>query len=209
MSHARADKISELRERIKQCRKCPLYMHRRNPVFGEGSINSKIMFIGEAPGRNEDMIGRPFVGSAGKLLDEILSEVGLTRKEIYITNTVKCRPPNNRTPYKEEIEACLPYLLEEISILSPKIIVTLGRVSGETIYSTLGLRWRGIVNERRVVKEVEYNNKRIKLLSTYHPAAALYKPELKEELRKDLERVKKILEEEGKEKRRTLYDFFT
>ncbi len=184
-------------------------MHRKNPVFGEGSINSRIMFIGEAPGRNEDMIGRPFVGSAGKLLDDILSEVGLAREDIYITNTVKCRPPNNRTPYKEEIEACLPYLLEEISILSPKIIVTLGRVSGEAIRSTLGLRWRGITNERRVVKEIEYDSKKIKLLSTYHPAAALYKPELKEELRKDLGRVKKILEEEGKERRRTLYDFFT
>ncbi len=208
MSDTRINKINELRERIGRCKKCPLYIHRRNPVFGEGSINSRIMFIGEAPGRNEDIAGRPFVGSAGKLLDEVLLEVGLARNDIYITNTVKCRPPNNRTPYKEEIEACLPYLLEEISILSPKIIVTLGRVSGEAIYSTLGLKWRGIANERRVVKEVKYNNKKIKLLSTYHPAAALYKPELKEELRKDLRRVKEVLEEEGKERRKTLYDFF-
>ncbi|MDP8003283.1 MAG: uracil-DNA glycosylase family protein [Caldisphaera sp.] len=207
----KAEKIKRLNSNIEKCKRCPLYKSRKNPVFGEGSINSKVMFVGEAPGRNEDLEGRPFVGSAGKILDEILSENGIDRGNVYITNAVKCRPPSNRTPYKYEVDQCSIYLKEEIEIILPEIIVTLGRISGESVYSILGLTWHNLVFEREKIKEALYSNKKIKILSTYHPAAVIYNPELRKKLEDDIKKVKDIIEKEepkGRNYRKTLDDFF-
>jgi len=118
-----------LRERILVCQKCPLSKERRNAVPGEGSLEVELMFVGEAPGRDEDIQGRPFVGRAGQLLTKIINAMGFQRPEVYITNVVKCRPPQNRTPHKEEIDKCKGYLLEQIDLLAPRVIVTLGKVA--------------------------------------------------------------------------------
>ncbi|WP_157463182.1 uracil-DNA glycosylase [Caldisphaera lagunensis] len=186
-------KISNLNELIKSCKKCPLHLSRTNVVLGNGNINTKIMLIGEAPGRNEDLEGIPFVGLAGKLLDSLLNENNIKRDEVYITNVVKCRPPNNRTPNKEEVSSCLPYLIEEINIVKPELILTLGRTAGEAISIIFNYEWEGLEKERKKIREVMFNGTKIKILSTYHPAAALYKPELKELLRDDIKTASKII----------------
>ncbi|MGC8573580.1 MAG: uracil-DNA glycosylase [Caldisphaera sp.] len=197
-------RLNELNNSIKNCKKCKLYQNRKNAVTGYGNIKAKIMFIGEAPGRNEDIQGKPFVGSAGKLLDYLLNKIGLKRDEVYITNVVKCRPPNNRTPLKEEIEACIPYLKEEIDIIKPEIIVALGRTSGEALSLISNQKWEGIEKERGIMKEIEYNNMKIKIMSTYHPAAALYRPEIKNKLEQDFEKINNISKER---KGKNLLDF--
>jgi len=185
-------KFNKLYDTIRNCTKCKLYLSRKNAVIGYGNIKAKIMFIGEAPGRNEDIQGKPFVGSAGKLLDYLLNKINLKREDVYITNVVKCRPPNNRTPLKEEIDACIPYLKEEIEMIRPEIIVTLGRTSGAALSEIFGQRWEGIEKERGTIKEFEYNNMKVKMISTYHPAAALYRPEIKSKLEEDFEKISKI-----------------
>ncbi len=196
-------RISNLNELIKSCKKCPLHLNRTNAVVGNGNIDTKIMLIGEAPGRNEDLQGIPFVGSAGKLLDSLLNENNIKRDDVYITNVVKCRPPNNRTPNKEEIDSCLPYLIEEIDIIKPEIILTLGRTAGEAVSLIFDYKWEGLEKERKKPREVMFNGIKIKVFSTYHPAAALYKPELKELLREDIKEANQIL----KNKHKSLLDF--
>ncbi len=118
-----------LRNRILECQKCPLSRERIKAVPGEGNLEAELMFVGEAPGRDEDIQGKPFVGKAGQLLTKIIQAMSLQREEVYITNVVKCRPPNNRTPQKPEIEECQVYLIEQIKMISPRVIVTLGRVA--------------------------------------------------------------------------------
>lgn len=121
--------LEEIKQEVKQCTLCPLAKSRTQAVFGEGNPDALIMFIGEAPGEDEDRSGRPFVGKAGQLLTKILLSVGIQREEVYIANMVKCRPPGNRTPALEEIEACFPYLEAQIAIVNPSVIVTLGSIS--------------------------------------------------------------------------------
>jgi uracil-DNA glycosylase family 4 len=121
--------LEEIRREVEQCTLCPLAKSRTQTVFGEGNPDALIMFIGEAPGEDEDRSGRPFVGKAGQLLTKILLSVGIQREEVYIANMVKCRPPGNRTPTLEEVEACFPYLEAQIAIVNPSVIVTLGSVS--------------------------------------------------------------------------------
>uniref|UniRef100_A0A7V4TI34 Type-4 uracil-DNA glycosylase n=1 Tax=Candidatus Caldatribacterium saccharofermentans TaxID=1454753 RepID=A0A7V4TI34_9BACT len=121
--------LEEIRQEVERCTLCPLAKSRTQTVFGEGNPDALIMFIGEAPGEDEDRSGRPFVGKAGQLLTKILLSVGIQREEVYIANMVKCRPPGNRTPTLEEVEACFPYLEAQIAIVNPSIIVTLGSVS--------------------------------------------------------------------------------
>ena len=118
---------------IKNCKKCKLHETRINTVFGEGSANAKVMIIGEAPGKDEDISGKPFVGRAGKLLTEILSSINLERNDIFITNTVKCRPPENRNPHDDEIKSCSGYLDEQIKLINPKVIVLLGKIAANRI----------------------------------------------------------------------------
>jgi len=121
--------LEEIRQEVERCTLCPLAKSRTQTVFGEGNPDALIMFIGEAPGEDEDRSGRPFVGKAGQLLTKILLSVGIQREEVYIANMVKCRPPGNRTPTLEEVEACFPYLEAQIAIVNPSVIVTLGSVS--------------------------------------------------------------------------------
>ncbi|MBN2396597.1 MAG: uracil-DNA glycosylase, partial [Candidatus Atribacteria bacterium] len=137
--------MDEIAEQIKTCKKCPLYLTRRNAVPGEGSYHSPVMFVGEAPGEVEDLYGKPFIGKAGQLFTKILQSVKIQREDVFITNVVKCRPPGNRNPSKSEVEICIPYLESQIALVNPKIIVTLGNIptrfllnSGEGISKVRG-----------------------------------------------------------------------
>ncbi len=170
-AHTPAKTLTDFYQQIKDCKKCHLHKTRTNFVFGVGDQNAKVMFIGEAPGREEDLRGEPFVGRAGQLLDNILAAIKFTRNEVYIANILKCRPPENRDPLPDEIEMCEPYLLEQIKIIQPKIICALGRISAQALLKTkqtLG-QLRG--------KFHDYNG--IKFLVTYHPAALLRYPQYK------------------------------
>lgn len=194
MPMGKEEKMRKLEERIRACRKCPLGELRTNAVPGSGSYDAEIMFVGEAPGYWEDQKGLPFVGRAGKLLDELLAEIGLRREDVYITNIVKCRPPENRDPTEEEIRACSPYLDMQIDIIRPKVIVPLGRHSMGYIMKKFGFQPEPISKIHGKVFEARTLFGRIVIMPTYHPAAALYKPPLREELRADFRRLKELLE---------------
>jgi len=179
---------------IKVCRKCDLWKQRRNAVPGEGSLEAFVVFIGEAPGYYEDVKGQPFVGAAGKLLDELLSDIGLSRTEVFIGNVLKCRPPENRDPLEGEIKTCTSYLDQQIKIVKPKIIVTLGRHSTSYIFSKAGLKTEGITKLRGKVYEIKLFGFQISLIPMYHPAAALYNVGYKDELERDFELLRSELE---------------
>ncbi len=167
------------------------------------------MFVGEAPGRREDELGRPFVGMAGKLLDSLLSMIGLSRGDVYITNVVKCRPPGNRDPRPEEVQACLPFLVRQIRLIRPEIMVALGRISGRTLYELAGLRWTSMARERGRPRRARVAGVEVTLLVTYHPAAALYNPRIRPVLEDDFRLLGRLLREGlGSPRRgRSLEDF--
>ena len=177
--------LEDLGYQIRNCSNCSLSQTRNNAVPGEGSAEADFVFIGEGPGFYEDRDGRPFVGQAGKLLDELLASISLKREDVYITNMVKCRPPNNRDPLPIEIESCRPFLDQQIQTINPKVLVTLGRHSftkffpGESISKSRGKRrpW----------------NQRL-LYPMYHPAAALHNPRLRPLLEDDFNRLPTIVE---------------
>ena len=165
--------LDELEKECKNCRKCPLCEGRTNLVFGEGKKDADIMLIGEGPGENEDLQGRPFVGRSGQLLDKFLAAVDLSReKNVYIANMVKCRPPKNRDPKPEEQDTCIAWLREQFKIIRPKIIVCVGRISAQKLISP----------DFRVTKEhgvfIEKNG--VLMMGTFHPAAILRNPNNKE-----------------------------
>ncbi len=172
---------------VRACRKCGLSAHRRNPVVGEGSLDATVMFIGEAPGFWEDVKGRPFVGAAGKLLDRLISSAGLSRSKVYIGNILKCRPPENRDPRPDEVEACAHYLDRQIEIIRPKIIVTLGRHSTNYILFKAGLSVEGISKLHGRVYEANVLGLPVVIMPTYHPAAALYNVKFQGELERDFD----------------------
>ena len=179
--------FSEITKDIIECTKCPLYKTRIKPVPGDGSLDADIMFIGEGPGRNEDRTGKPFVGAAGKFLDELLSSISLKRSDVFIGNVVKCRPPNNRVPTLGEIEACKPYLYAQIAIIQPKVICTLGNTPLKTIISpNLSI---GRIHGKVLEKEG------FTFIPLYHPAAALYHNALKDTLKEDFKKLKTFLDE--------------
>ena len=184
------DSLEKIVDEIKNCRKCPLWKTRKNPVPGEGGFRKKIMFIGEAPGKWEDIKGRPFVGAAGKYLDELLSSIGLSREDVYITNILKCRPPNNRDPKDDEIAACSPYLDRQISIMKPRVICPLGRFSSHYILKKYEFEMRSISSVQGKVFRGE-----VIIIPMYHPAAALYHGEWKMELEKSFKVLKDVLDE--------------
>ncbi len=186
--------MNQLIDQIKNCRKCPLWKTRTNVVIGEGNLDTYVMFIGEAPGANEDREGRPFCGAAGRVLDQMLEHINLKRSDVYITNVLKCRPPNNRDPLPEEIKACTPYLEKQLEIIRPKIICTLGNYATTFIMSKFGLKPANISRVRGRIFRINTLKMRFILLPTYHPATALYKPPLREVLREDFELLKKIIE---------------
>jgi len=187
--------MRKLEERIRNCQKCPLAQFRTNAVPGAGSYDAKVMFVGEAPGYWEDQKGLPFVGRAGKVLDELFAGIGLSRDEVYITNIVKCRPPENRDPTEEEIRACAPYLDRQIDIIRPKVIVPLGRHSMRYILEKFGFKPEPISKIHGKTFEARTLFGKITIMPTYHPAAALYRPPIREELEKDFAKLAKILKE--------------
>ncbi len=205
-----SDEWRRLIEEIMKCRKCPLYKYRRNPVPGEGSLETDIMFVGEAPGAREDETGRPFVGSAGKLLTKLLEGIGIRRKDVFITNIVKCRPPRNRDPTDEEINACLPYLIRQIKLIKPRVIVALGRHAARVLFRISGLRWENMSRMHGRGYDAYIDNIHVKIYPTYHPAAALYYPKLLPVLEEDFNKLKDIITRVRRDKtsKKTILDYF-
>lgn len=204
ISKSATEVLTEIASEIRECKKCRLWKTRKNPVPGEGNPEAKIVFIGEAPGYHEDVQGRPFVGAAGQLLTKMIESVlEIPRPQVYITNVVKCRPPNNREPTEEEIKSCSSYLVRQIEAIRPDIMVCLGRHSAKLILSRAGINFRSILSVRQKVFEVEFGNKKTKVLVTIHPAAALYKPPWRRFLEDDFRLLKSILIKEGEKSRGT------
>jgi uracil-DNA glycosylase family 4 len=178
---------------VNVCCKCELWKTRKTPVPGEGSPDSQIMFIGEAPGYWEDAKGKPFVGAAGKFLGTLLSEAGLSRESVFIGNILKCRPPKNREPLPDEIEACTPYLNSQIRVIHPKIIVTLGNYSTAYVFSKIALPFNGITRTHGKFYKASILDIQVTIFPTFHPAAALYHPKYKEQLITDFHTLKQEL----------------
>ena len=182
-----ASSLDQLNEEICTCLKCPLGHTRMNFVFGSGNPNADVMFVGEAPGADEDAQGLPFVGRAGQLLTKIIEAVEMKREDVYICNILKCRPPNNREPLPSEMEMCTPYLSKQIELMRPKFIICLGRTSAQWILQT-----REGLNTLRG-KVHDYHG--IKLIVTYHPAALLRNPNWKRPAWEDMKMFKKLYDE--------------
>lgn len=178
--------LSELENAVSACGLCGLSQARNNAVPGEGPANAEIMFVGEGPGFHEDRQGRPFVGAAGQYLEELLASIGLTREDVYITNVVKCRPPQNRDPLPEEIEACRPYLDRQIELIRPKLIVTLGRFSMNLFMPEAQIS--KVHGRPRKIQGVVY-------YPVYHPAAGLHQPRWKSIIEEDIKRIPEVLTE--------------
>ena len=178
-------KLDSIAENVRECRKCELCETRIKAVPGKGNFDADVIFVGEAPGRNEDIHGEPFVGAAGKRLDMILEDTGIDRKDVYITNIVKCRPPKNRVPSKKEEESCNDFIKQEIEIINPKIIC----VMGNTAYGTL-LDGKEITKNHGKIVEKDGR----KFFVTFHPAATIYNQKLVEELKEDFRKLAKFLE---------------
>ena len=188
------DLMETLADEIRICRKCGLWRQRKNAVPGEGNLDVAVMLIGEAPGYWEDVKGRPFVGAAGKILDEMLSKAGISRSDVYITNVVKCRPPENRDPRTSEIETCTPYLDRQIRIVKPKFVVTLGRHATSYVLAKVGFESEGITKIHGRVYETKLLGFKVSVIPMYHPAAALYKAKYRDALYKDFRTLKLELE---------------
>ena len=179
------DSLERIRADIGDCKRCRLCERRTNIVFGDGSGKAELVFIGEGPGHDEDVQGLPFVGRAGKLLTQMIEAMGLQRRDVYICNVVKCRPPENRAPEKDEIAICSPFLLRQLDVIAPKVIVCLGAVAAKTLLKTN----RGISHFRG--EWLDYRSS--KLMATYHPAYLLRNPNAKPEVWKDLQKVMAVL----------------
>jgi len=176
--------LSQVEERLGDCQRCKLHKGRHHIVFGSGNEKAKLVFVGEAPGYEEDLQGKPFVGKAGQLLTKIIESIGLTREDVYITNVVKCRPPGNRNPEPDEIAACSPFLAQQLEALQPKLICALGTFAAQTLLKTKApiSRLRG--------KFYQYN-KRIKLMATFHPAYLLRNPQDKRLVWEDMKALRR------------------
>jgi DNA polymerase len=181
--------LGALREEVERCSNCILAETRTKAVFGEGDPGADLMFIGEAPGYHEDQQGRPFVGQAGKLLEQLLASVGMTREQVYIANVLKSRPPNNRDPRPEEIDACRPYLWRQIEIIRPKVICTLGNFATKLLSGDQ----RGITKVHGQPRATEISGHRLYLYPIFHPAAALYTPANLATLKEDFLRLPELL----------------
>jgi len=180
--------LAEVDAEVRRCRRCQLSRGRSRAVPGEGNPDADIMFVGEGPGAEEDAQGRPFVGAAGRLLTHLLRSIGIDRREVYITNVVKCRPPGNRDPLPEEIEACNEFLLTQIALIKPGILCTLGRFAGQTLIA------KGLSITREHGKPRRISG--ILHLPLYHPAAALHQQGLIDALEGDFRALRAILDKE-------------
>ncbi len=179
------DTLLKVREDLGECARCKLHSTRHTIVFGDGNPKAELVFVGEGPGADEDAQGLPFVGRAGKLLTQMIEAMGLQRKDVYICNVVKCRPPGNRQPEEDEVSTCSPFLFRQIDVIAPKVIVCLGAVAAKTLLQTN----RGISQFRG--EWLEFRGR--KLLATYHPAYLLRNPPAKSEVWKDLQKVMTVL----------------
>jgi uracil-DNA glycosylase len=184
------DSLLNIRTDLGDCTRCKLHKGRNKIVFGDGNPKAELVFVGEGPGADEDAQGLPFVGRAGKLLTQMIEAMGLQRKDVYICNVVKCRPPENRAPEKDEVTTCSPFLLRQIDTIAPKVIVCLGSVAAQTLLETN----RGISQFRG--QWLDFRGR--KLLATYHPAYLLRNPSAKGEVWKDLQKVMSALGLEAK-----------
>ncbi|HAM42182.1 MAG TPA: hypothetical protein DDX89_07685 [Candidatus Omnitrophica bacterium] len=186
LSPEHATRLEMVEQQVIACTRCPLYRTRTHPVFGDGSAQARLVFVGEAPGREEDRRGKPFVGAAGQLLTKMIEAMGLRREEVYICNVLKDRPPNNRIPQPDEIEACRPFLLEQLAIIRPAVICTLGSIAAKALLGPA-------VSITRV-RGLRHEFDEIPLIPTFHPAYLLRNPDAKKLVWQDLKLVKKLLE---------------
>ena len=188
ISASMAEALATIRDHLGDCTRCKLHgLGRRQIVFGVGNPNADLMFVGEAPGADEDVQGEPFVGRAGQLLNKIIESIGLRREEVYIANLIKCRPPGNRNPEPDEVEQCEPFLFRQIDSIKPKVIVALGKFAAQSLLRTTDpiTRLRGR----------EYTYRDAILMPTYHPAYLLRAPSAKREVWEDMKRVRALLAE--------------
>ena len=184
-----AEALEAFRDSLRDCDKCGLCAGRTQVVFGVGDPHARLLFVGEGPGFNEDKQGEPFVGAAGKLLNELLGQIGLTRGDIYIANVVKCRPPENRDPLPDEIEACSPHLMQQIAIIKPKVICTLGRFATKLLAET-ELSMTAIHGK---AKPCQIAGVDLVVFPVFHPAAALYQPSNRKVLEEDFAKLRILL----------------
>ena len=174
--------LDNIRQELGECTRCRLHEGRKHVVFGEGDPHAVLVFVGEGPGRDEDLQGKPFVGRAGELLTRIIEAIDLTREEVYIANIVKCRPPNNRDPRPDEIQTCLPFLLKQLEVIKPKIICALGTFAAQTLLGS----------EERIsaLRGRFHPYQGAKLMPTYHPAFLLRNPQFKRDVWEDMKRIR-------------------
>lgn len=177
--------LEEIRAQVEQCHACSLCEGRTNVVFGEGDPHARVLIVGEAPGKNEDLQGKPFVGAAGKFLDELLEAAGLKREEVFIANVLKCRPPSNRNPQANEIETCAPFLRMQTQTIDPLVIVTMGNFATQFILRT----GTGITQLRGTVQQAG----RLVVLPVFHPAAAIYDRSKRDVLLADFQQVGELV----------------
>ncbi|MGO8988986.1 MAG: uracil-DNA glycosylase [bacterium] len=178
--------LAEVRKELGDCKRCKLHRARRTIVFGEGNEKSSLMVIGEGPGYDEDVQGRPFVGKAGQLLTKILQSINLPREEVYITNIIKCRPPQNRNPEPDEIQSCNPFLMKQIAVIQPRIICALGAFSAQTLLKT--------DTKITALRGKLFDLEGIKVIPTYHPAFLLRNPERKREVWEDMKKIAELIQ---------------
>jgi uracil-DNA glycosylase family 4 len=191
-AEARRQELIAFARELADCQKCPLAGSRTQVVFGSGSANADLMFVGEAPGFHEDQQGKPFVGPAGKLLDNLLAEIGLDRKRCFIANVLKCRPPGNRDPQPIEIDACKGHLAKQIELIEPRVVCTLGNFATKLLSG----RPDGITRVRGVPQVRELGTRTVFLYPIFHPAAALRTPTMLERLREDFRKLPSLLEQQ-------------
>jgi uracil-DNA glycosylase family 4 len=197
-----AQALRSLEESLRACSRCGLCRGRTQVVFGVGSARAELMFVGEGPGFHEDKLGEPFVGQAGKLLTELLGLIGLTRGDVYIANVVKCRPPDNRDPAPDEIEACSPHLMEQIGIIRPRVVCTLGRFATKLLADTdLSMTAIHGKAKKKVLADVDTI-----IFPVFHPAAALYTPANRKLLEEDFTKLRHLLHRELDEVRPSIVD---
>jgi DNA polymerase len=177
--------LADVRKELGDCKRCKLHRGRKTIVFGEGNERATLMLIGEGPGYDEDVQGRPFVGKAGQLLTKILQSINLPREEVYIANIIKCRPPQNRNPEPDEIQSCSPFLMKQIQVIQPKIICALGAFSAQTLLKT--------ETKITALRGKLFDLEGIKVMPTYHPAFLLRNPDKKREVWEDMKKIVELL----------------
>ena len=191
---SKKQEMKNIADLVKNCKKCDLWKTRTKPVIGEGSEDANIIFIGEAPGYNEDRQGLPFVGKAGGILDQSLDSIGMQRQDVYIANILKCRPPKNRNPLKSEVDLCTGYLNKQIELIQPEVIIPLGNFATSYIFEKFGLKYDKISNVHGRIFQVNTIFGNIKIIPMYHPAVATYNPNTKDILIEDFKSIQTTLE---------------